>query len=380
MLPSDNSPGTFTGVFTSGIARRLVLSGAGAVIMALLCLGALFSCGASSSALGGHCFTTPSPWPDRSTALPGGIDQWDRDQITNAALIVDVGRTMKVPVWGQTIAVAVAMQESSLRNLPHLGPGNDHDSIGLFQQRPSQGWGTPEQLADPRHAATAFYNALLAVPDWPNLPLTVAAQHVQRSAYPNAYAKWTEPATALVAVLSALTGNGSDNNDIAAALGCGPATPGSWIKPVAAPIGSGFRSSDRPGHHGVDLTAARHTIIRAASAGVVQNAACNAEYADGRPYGCGRDGNPTTVRGCGWYLDIAHPGGVITRYCHLQNAPWVTAGQTVAAGQPIGTVGSTGHSSGPHLHFEVHLHGDGSSTGATNPVSFMDSMGAPLGA
>src|SRR5207247_2642707 len=80
---------------------------------------------------------------------------------------------------------AAAMQESSLTNTPGGGP----DSVGLFQQRPSQGWGTPAQLMDPVYAATQFYTRLLRVPHWQDLPLTVAAQAVQRSAFPDAYAK-----------------------------------------------------------------------------------------------------------------------------------------------------------------------------------------------
>ncbi|GAB2872733.1 hypothetical protein GCM10022245_04460 [Streptomyces mayteni] len=95
------------------------------------------------------------------------------------------------------IAVATAMQESSLANLR----GGDRDSVGLFQQRPSQGWGTREQLMDPVYAANAFYDALLGVADWEVRPLAEVAQNVQRSAYPDAYARWEEPASALVASL-----------------------------------------------------------------------------------------------------------------------------------------------------------------------------------
>jgi cell wall-associated NlpC family hydrolase len=98
------------------------------------------------------------------------------------------------------------MQESHLRNLPNLGASNDHDSLGLFQQRPSQGWGTPAQIMDPTYASTKFYSKLLTIKGWQSLPVTEAAQAVQRSAYPDAYAKWEPDATQLVGALVA--GNG----------------------------------------------------------------------------------------------------------------------------------------------------------------------------
>jgi murein DD-endopeptidase MepM/ murein hydrolase activator NlpD len=81
--------------------------------------------------------------------------------------------------------------------------------------------------------------------------------------------------------------------------------------------------------------------------------------------------------GCGWYVDIDHVGGIVTRYCHQLVRPSVHIGQQVAAGQVIGVAGSSGHSSGPHLHFEVHL-GDHTPATAVDPVPFMASVGAPL--
>ena len=137
------------------------------------------------------------------TATPSGAqDRYDTEQLQHAGVIVTVGVQHGVPVRGQIIAVATAMQESGLRSLGHLGDGNDHDSLGLFQQRPSQGWGTPAQLLEPEYAAGAFYRRLLTVPGWQTLPLTAAAQAVQRSAYPGAYARWEPDATALVALVT----------------------------------------------------------------------------------------------------------------------------------------------------------------------------------
>ena len=92
-----------------------------------------------------------------------------------------------------------ALQESKLENLGHLGDRNDHDSLGLFQQRPSSGWGTPEQITDPIYSTTAFQKGLKQVDGWQDMPLTDAAQTVQVSAYPDAYAQWEKQAADLVA-------------------------------------------------------------------------------------------------------------------------------------------------------------------------------------
>ena len=106
------------------------------------------------------------------------------EQMANARIINDVGLKMGVSEKGRIIAIATAMQESNLRNINY----GDRDSLGLFQQRPSCGWGSPEQVTDPQYAATKFYERLLQVPGWESLPVTVAAQKVQASAFPDAYA------------------------------------------------------------------------------------------------------------------------------------------------------------------------------------------------
>jgi cell wall-associated NlpC family hydrolase len=119
------------------------------------------------------------------------------ERLANARTIVSVGTGIGVPVRGEVIAVATATQESKLINLPD-GPGG---AYGLFQQTPSQGWGTAAQVQDPTYAATAFYRHLLAVPGWQDMALTDAAQAVQGSAYPDAYAQWESSATVIVAAL-----------------------------------------------------------------------------------------------------------------------------------------------------------------------------------
>jgi hypothetical protein len=131
-----------------------------------------------------------------AAALPA-IAGLDTAQVRNAATIVKVGQQMKVGTRAEEIAVATSLQESKLYN---LDVAVDHDSLGLFQQRPSSGWGTPAQLNDPAYAARAFYNVL--VQDTSDYGcLTCAAQRVQVSAFPDAYAQWEGLATTIVAAL-----------------------------------------------------------------------------------------------------------------------------------------------------------------------------------
>ncbi len=304
--------------------------------------------------------------PDRSAA-----------QVRHATTIIRVGQQMKVPPRGWVIAVATAIQESQLTNLGHLGERNDHDSQGLFQQRPSQGWGTVAQIRDPRYASRSFYTRLVKVRGWQSLPLTVAAQKVQRSAFPDAYAKHEGAASRLVdevsggaakvAVTATTAGRCAADDEV---------TAGGWVRPVPGGVVSAFRTGARPDHQGVDLAAGKRTKIRAVAAGTVVHVECDTD--DTSPYSCDRDGSPSTP-GCGWYLDMRHADRVVTRYCHMIVRPLVKEGDRVTAGQQIGWSGTSGNSSGPHLHFEVHLRGDRSSASAVDPVKFMRDRGAPLG-
>ncbi len=108
----------------------------------------------------------------------------DSQQVANAVIITDAARESGLAHHAVTVAVAAALQESQLRNLTH----GDRDSLGLFQQRPSQGWGTPAQILDPHFAAVAFFRALARIDRWQTMAVTEAAQLVQRSATPTAYA------------------------------------------------------------------------------------------------------------------------------------------------------------------------------------------------
>ena len=169
----------------------------------------LFTSGTVNNAsnLGGNgCVSTV---PASQTAMAG----LDRDQLVNAQTIVAVGRQAKVPAYGWVVAVATAMQESGLRNLDH----GDRDSLGLFQQR--AGWGSGSQRMDAATAARMFYtggqnaaHGLLQIQGWESMPLTLAAQAVQHSAFPDAYAKWQQVAEQVVAdpaVLSAVCTGGA---------------------------------------------------------------------------------------------------------------------------------------------------------------------------
>jgi len=153
-----------------------------------------------------------------------------------------------------------------------------------------------------------------------------------------------------------------------------PGVVGTWVVPVPGKPGQGFRPPSHPNHLGVDVMEPRNTPIRAASGGVVLAVVCNTSGTT-----CDVDGAPS-VRGCGWYVEVQHPGSVITRYCHLVRQPSVVVGQPVVTGQVLGFVGTSGNSSAPHLHFEVHSGpAPAGPENAVDPVAFMRSVGAPLG-
>lgn len=154
------------------------------------------------------------------------------DQAANAALITAVAVRRGLPPRAASIALATAMQESKLRNIGH-GDKAGPDSRGLFQQRPSQGWGTEEQVMDPYYSTGAFYDALVKIPGYESLEVTAAAQQVQRSAYPAAYAEHEDMGRAFA---SALTGQSP------AALDCTLKSPeGSGdVQAVLAEINAAF--------------------------------------------------------------------------------------------------------------------------------------------
>ncbi|MCF7552579.1 C40 family peptidase [Pseudonocardia sp. WMMC193] len=175
-----------------GLAGVLVLAG----VAALAALSAVVASEPAFDSRPAGCVAgLTGPLNDPPSPRVNSQAVWTPDQRANAHEIVATGDRVGAPERAKWIALATAMQESTLVNLP----GGDRDSVGLFQQRPSQGWGTPEQLRTPDYAAGRFYERLLAIPGWETMPLTEAAQAVQRSAFPEAYAKWEQPAADLLA-------------------------------------------------------------------------------------------------------------------------------------------------------------------------------------
>jgi hypothetical protein len=140
----------------------------------------------------------PKIGPACAVDVGGEVVTLDTVQMANAATIAAVGVSRKMPERAITVALATALQESKLENLEH----GDRDSLGLFQQRPSQGWGTPEQLLDPRYSSKKFFASLKRVKGWEEMRITDAAQRVQKSAYPKAYQKWAAKAQVLAKALT----------------------------------------------------------------------------------------------------------------------------------------------------------------------------------
>jgi hypothetical protein len=158
-----------------------------------------------------------------------GLVHLNASQMANAATIAAVAIRRDLPERAIVVALATALQESKLENLA----GGDRDSIGLFQQRPSQGWGTPDQINDPRYAAGRFYSALIRVRGWETMRVTAAAQRVQRSAYPEAYEKWGDEATVLAEALAGRAGGAVSCTRVGEPTQRGPA--------AAEALGSGLR-------------------------------------------------------------------------------------------------------------------------------------------
>ncbi|MHA6668291.1 LysM peptidoglycan-binding domain-containing protein [Homoserinimonas sp. A447] len=192
--PAANTPPQASGAYTikSGDTVSSIATKHGVTIQALLNANGL---GWSSIIYAGRTLTIPGQAAPASVGTT--ITPMNDEMRANAAIIVSVGKQLGVSDYGLVISLATAMQESTLRNLNW----GDRDSLGLFQQRPSTGWGTPAQVTDPVYASRLFFGGpsnpntgntrgLLDIPGWQSMTVTQAAQAVQISAYPDAYAKW----------------------------------------------------------------------------------------------------------------------------------------------------------------------------------------------
>ncbi|WP_460440148.1 hypothetical protein [Amycolatopsis stemonae] len=200
---------------------------------------------------------SPVRTPGCTVALPGQTAYtFTPEQTGNAATISAVGTKLGLPPHAATVALATALQESKLRNLE----SGDRDSVGLFQQRPSQGWGTVAQLRDPVYASTAFYQKLEKLPGWETLPITEAAQEIQRSGVPDAYAQWEPQSRALAAAF---------NGQFPAALTCRNLTlaaPADIAAAATAELGTAKLSGAHPAAQG--WTYATWLVARAEALGV----------------------------------------------------------------------------------------------------------------
>jgi murein DD-endopeptidase MepM/ murein hydrolase activator NlpD len=382
-------------------ARVAVVAGVGGIVVAggvvavvLVMVAVMFfgsapdaSPAALAAGCGGDSGSTPA-----LPVLDGGprIASLNAEQTGNARTIVQVASSLSAAHGlhadgtrrAAIIGIMTAMQESTLRNLNY----GDRDSLGLFQQRAA--WAGAAERRTPSAAAAMFYTGghggqrgLFAIPGWQSMPLWAAAQAVQVSAFPTAYARWERTAQAVVATL--LGGDGG-NAPVAApapattiplpeactgdpaSLEGTPDAPGQpstkgWVLPLPAgrftptsPFGWRMHPivHDWRLHTGEDLGAALGTPVYAVFPGKVVAAGPNDGY-----------GNQIVVQ---------HVGGVASAYNHL-SAILVPAGARVTAGQLIGRVGSTGMSTGAHLHFEIRINGR-----PIDPVPFMQSHGVDL--
>lgn len=355
------------------LALSVIALASVAVLAMMLILGAAIT-GATADSAGMSpasevCVISPGPATATGQTRPGAGNKaapakWSSpDQLLVAKVIFDRGVEAKVGDSGIIIALMTAMQESGLRNLDH----GDRDSLGPFQQRPSQGWGTIQEILNLIKSTDAFYGVaahtnnpgLTDIVGWQTMSFGVAAQAVQRSAYPTLYAQHEPDARQMLEYLKTGTGGSYDCSG-----GAGPGqVSGTWAHPLAP---ASFTLTSRFGmrydpvngkwsmHRGQDFSVPTGTQDRAACDGVIQRA------------------DPVDPYGGGMQTDLDCGGGVLMKYMH-QSKFLVSQGDQVKAGQVIGLTGTTGHSTGPHLHFQVNVNGE-----AVEPMKFMRERGIQM--
>lgn len=305
------------------------------------------------------------PIPDSLTVTTASGETFtlNRQQLTHAATIITVGNGITdVGRPGIKIALMAALTESTLRmltntgaypesaNYPNDGNGGDHDSLGLFQMRPQSGWGSVAELMDPQYQARAFFGGptgpnypsprgLLDIPGWQQMDPGEAAQAVEVSAYPDRYRNYAPVADSILAALTTggSAAGGAGGPAVSSSRVVFPLPEGAWV--LTSPFGMRVHpiTGERKMHTGTDFAAPDGTPILAAADGTVTVAEFSGGY--------------------GGLVVIEHTidgKTVATAYAHMwQSGIHVRPGDRVSAGQHIGDVGSSGMSTGAHLHFEV---------------------------
>jgi hypothetical protein len=332
--------------------------------VALLGIGVLMNPAAAHCATpGGTVNLGPVPDSLTVTTANGETFTLNRQQLTHAATIIAIGNGQgDVGRPGIKVALMAALTESTLRmltntgaypesaNYPNDGNGSDHDSLGLFQMRPQSGWGTVAELMDPTYQAHAFFGGptgpnypsprgLLDIPGWQQMDPGEAAQAVEVSAYPDRYRNYEPVAESILTALTSSSGPGLGAGGPASASSrvVFPLPEGTWV--LTSPFGMRTHpiTGEQKLHTGTDFAAPDGTPILAAADGLVTVAEFSGGY--------------------GGLIVIEHTidgQTVATAYAHMwQHGIHVHAGDRVSAGQHIGDVGSSGMSTGAHLHFEV---------------------------
>lgn len=346
--------------------------------------------------LAGDGLTVRSAPGDEGTAQTVTLE---RQQLLYAAEIISVAQQQGVPFNGWKIALMTALVESRLLmyandsvpeslDYAHDAVGSDHDSVGLFQQRPASGWGTVAELMNVSYSAQAFFGGpegpnggsprgLLDVDGWETMTLGEAAQAVQVSAFPERYQVWDAASEDIIEAVLPL---------VQCEEGAGGAGTGKAALPLdpGFVLTSGFGPRDAPAanastwHAGIDLL--------------------NPGSPCGKPVYAVQDG--TVTFSSSLWLSIQHPDGYTISYLHMYESDHtVQVGDTVVAGQRIGAVGNAGSesgmSSGCHLDLRISvagntnpqiaqlqtvadLGGDAQWADYVNPIEFMKAIGAPL--
>lgn len=306
------------GVVAAGVAAIVLLAPLGGVAM----MPALF---AQASTGAGVCVSD----------VDGAVAGYEGEQLDNAAAIISAANEYDMGLRGAQVGVMTAMEESTLQNIAYgdnaMNPnGMVADSIGLFQQQSS--WGSVDERMDPATSAALFFARLATLPGWEGLAPEDAAHAIQVNDRADRYAEHWEDA---VAVVAALTGGASCATS-------GTLTAEGWSLPSNDAVSStyGWRtdplSGERKFHNGIDFSGGCGAPIYAVASGTVSDV-----FQD--QYGAN-------------IIEIDHGGGYATWYVHMETAGvLVEEDQVIAGGQQIGQEGSTGYSTGCHLHFEAHL-------------------------